>query len=67
MEFSKQDYWSGLSCPLPGHLPDPGINPASPPAPALAGGFFGATGEAHPQHYQTHKNGSDDTVSVILF
>ena len=23
-EFSKQDYWSGLSFPLPGHLPNPG-------------------------------------------
>ena len=23
--FSKQEYWSGLSCPLPGDLPDPGI------------------------------------------
>ena len=25
MEFSKQEYWSGLPCPTPGHLPDPGI------------------------------------------
>ena len=32
-----QEYWSGLSLPLPGNLPDPGIKPASP---ALAGGFF---------------------------
>ena len=23
--FSKQEYWSGLPCPPPGHLPDPGI------------------------------------------
>ena len=23
--FSRQEYWSGLSCPLPGDLPDPGI------------------------------------------
>jgi len=45
MGFSKQEYWSGLSCPPPGYLPDPGIEPASP---ALAGGFFTswATGEA---------------------
>ena len=34
---------SGLPCPLPGDLPDPGIEPASPMSPALAGGFF-ATG-----------------------
>ena len=24
--FSRQEYWSGLPCPPPGHLPDPGIN-----------------------------------------
>ena len=36
-EFSRQEYWSGLSFPPSGDLPDPGIKPASP---ALAGGFF---------------------------
>jgi len=25
MEFSRQKYWSGLPCPPPGDLPDPGI------------------------------------------
>ena len=30
MEFSWQEYWSGLSCPPPGDLPDPGIEPMSP-------------------------------------
>ena len=25
MEFSRQEYWSGLPCPSPGDLPDPGI------------------------------------------
>ena len=30
MEFSKQEYWSGLPFPSPGDLPDPGIEPASP-------------------------------------
>ena len=29
MGFSRQEYWSGLPCPSPGHLPDPGIEPAS--------------------------------------
>ena len=29
MGFSRQEYWSGLPCPLPGDLPDPGIKPAS--------------------------------------
>ena len=27
--FSRQEYWSGLPCPLPGDLPDPGIEPVS--------------------------------------
>ena len=35
MEFSRQEYWSGLPCPLPWDLPDPRIEPKSPVAPAL--------------------------------
>ena len=35
MRFSRQEYWSGLPCPPPGDLPDPGIEIASPTAPAL--------------------------------
>ena len=27
--FSRQEYWSGLQCPSPGDLPDPGIEPRS--------------------------------------
>ena len=30
MEFSKQEYWSGLQCPPPGHLLNPRIKPRSP-------------------------------------
>jgi len=30
MGFSRQKYWSRLPCPLPGELPDPGIEPTSP-------------------------------------
>ena len=30
MEFSRQDYWSGLPFPSLGDLPDPGIEPRSP-------------------------------------
>ena len=40
MEFSSQQYWSGLPFPPPGDLPNPGIELTSPVAPALAGGFF---------------------------
>ena len=30
MEFSRQEFWSGLPFPFPGDLPDPGIKPESP-------------------------------------
>ena len=40
MEFSRQEYRSGLPFPTLGDLPNPGIKPASLPSPALAGGFF---------------------------
>jgi len=30
MEFSRQEYWSGLPFPSPGDLPDPEIEPGSP-------------------------------------
>ena len=38
--FSGQEDWSGLPFPPPGDLPDPGIVPAVPESPALAGRFF---------------------------
>ena len=40
MGFPMQEYWSALLLPPPGDLPNPGIKPASPVAPALAGRFF---------------------------
>ena len=40
MGFSRQEYWSMLPCPSSGDFPDPGIKPASPGPPALAGGFL---------------------------
>ena len=30
VEFSRQEYWSGLPLPSPGDLPNPGIEPESP-------------------------------------
>ena len=39
MRFPRQEYWSGLPCPPPGDLPDPGIKPTS---------LTSATWEAHP-------------------
>ena len=32
IEFSRQEYWNGLSYPIPGHLRNPGIEPRSPSA-----------------------------------
>ena len=56
MEFSRQEYWSGLPFPSPEELPNPGIEPWSPASQAnslpfeLQGslGFFNcqAIGEA---------------------
>ena len=47
MGFSKQEYWSGLACPPLGDLPDPGIEPPPPAAPALqADSLLLATREA---------------------
>ena len=37
MEFSRQEYWSGLLCPSPGDPPNPGIEPGFP---HVAGRFF---------------------------
>ena len=49
MGFFRQEHWSGLPCPPPGDLLDPGIEPESLTSPAFAGGFFttSANWEAH--------------------
>ena len=40
VEFSRQEYWSGLPCPPPMDLPDRGIELKSLMSPALAGELF---------------------------
>ena len=40
MGFSRQEFWSGLLCPPPGDLPDPGIELTSLMSPELAGRFL---------------------------
>ena len=48
MGCSRQEYWSGLPCPPPGDLRNPGSEPTSLMSPVLEGGFFttSATWEA---------------------
>ena len=60
MGFSRQEYWSGLPCPPPGNLPDPGIKPQSVISPALEGRFYtiSATWEAQ-------KNGIDNLICKV--
>ena len=40
LEFSRQQYWTGLPCPPPVDLPDPRTEPVSLKSPALAGGWI---------------------------
>ena len=47
--FSRQEYWSGLLCPPPGDLPDPGIA-----SPLLAGRYFTTVPPGTPTTY-SHK------------
>ena len=49
MGFSREEYQSGMPCPSPRDLPDPGIEAGSLTSPALAGMFFttSAIWEAH--------------------
>ena len=57
---SRQEYWSGLPCPPPQDLPDPGIKAMPLRSPALAGGFFttSSTWEARTAfiYMQTHSS-----------
>ena len=47
IEFSRQEYWSGLPFPTPGDLPNPGIESTSLMSPALACRFFYFFGNSH--------------------
>ena len=64
MQFSRQEYWSGLLFLSPGDLFDPGIKPTSLVSLALAGGFFttSATWEAH---FCLHKVKWSESCSAV--
>ena len=53
MEFSRQEYWSGLPFPPSGDLPDPRIEVTSLASPALAGGFFTTELPGKPNMYES--------------
>ena len=59
VEFSRQEYWSGLPCPPPRDLPNPGTEPVSLKSPALAGVLLTTipTGEALMRYTQSQKQG----------
>ena len=40
VEFSRQEYWSGLPVSAPRNLPNPGVKPMSLMSPAMAGRVF---------------------------
>ena len=49
MGFSRQEYWSGLSCPPPGDLSNPRTELASPVASAFVREFFNTKPDGKPQ------------------
>ena len=49
MGFSRQEYWSGLLCPSPGHLSDPGTELKSRVSAALAGILYHQRNLGSPQ------------------
>ena len=54
MGFPRQEYWSGLPCPSPGDLHDPGIEPLHLTSPALTGRSF-TTSTKKRVNYMTSK------------
>ena len=62
MEFSRQDYWSGLPFPSPADLPNPGIEPGSPARQADA-----LPSDTYVQYYMLQVYNSDSQfLKVIL-
>ena len=63
--FPRQDYWSVFPCPSPGDLSDPGIKPAFPVAPALAGEFFTTEPPRKPKKKKEKKRNTHKTRLCI--
>ena len=54
--FSRQEYWNGLPCPLPGDLPDPGIELTSLTYRAPASKFFNTSATQKTLSYMWHSS-----------
>ena len=64
MGFLRQEYWSGLPCPPPEDLPDPGIELVSLRSPALAGRLFTTSTTWETLHeYNTPHSSTSPTVT----
>ena len=64
MEFSMEEYWSGLPFPSPKILPNPGIEPESPGSPTSAGRFRSTAPSGKP--YITLVHMSSPSVKIKL-
>ena len=67
MAFPRQEYWNGLPFPSPGHLPDPGIEPASPVSPTLQEGSLPTEPSGKPRTRKGMPNSSHKiSASAVL-
>ena len=64
MGFSRQEYWSGLRCPPPGDLPDPGIEPTSLMPPAWQGGSLPLVTPGKPNDMSHFKK---TTLALLIY
>ena len=65
MGFFRQRYWSGLPCPPPRDLPNPGIKPVSLISPALAGCFFATSATWVEDTYRICRESSLNALSLL--
>ena len=67
MEFPRQECWSELPFPLPGDLPDTGVEPKSLASPALAGRFFTTVPLGKHKHQGMTINNYNEKIHIFLF
>ena len=64
MEFSKQEYWSGLPFLSPGDLPNPGLKPRSP---ALQADALPSEPPGKPQSHDINVGYSDNSYLMVQY